>query len=97
MSWWIFLITLKHYNQSSPNNIMLIPYMCPTEPTFDPSIANCDFESGLCLYTQDQVMGSWRRVSVKPNIFRNGDHTTGAGGIKRLRMEFITCLIFKPA
>ena len=23
---------------------------------------------------------SWRRVSVKPNIFRNGDHTTGAGG-----------------
>ncbi|KAM9840981.1 MAM domain-containing protein 2-like isoform 2-T2 [Aulostomus maculatus] len=48
-----------------------------TEPTFDPSIANCDFESGFCHYTQDQVM--WRRVSVKPNIFRNGDHTTGAG------------------
>ncbi|XP_044190494.1 MAM domain-containing protein 2-like [Thunnus albacares] len=51
-----------------------------TEPTFDPSIASCDFESGFCQYTQDQVMGSlWRRVSVKPNIFRNGDHTTGAG------------------
>ncbi|CAN9504788.1 unnamed protein product [Ophioblennius macclurei] len=51
-----------------------------TEPTFDPSIANCDFESGLCRYTQNQVTGlPWRRVSVKPNIFRNGDHTTGAG------------------
>ncbi|XP_005725622.1 MAM domain-containing protein 2 [Pundamilia nyererei] len=51
-----------------------------TEPTFDPSIANCDFESGFCLYTQEQAKESpWRRVSVKPNIFRNGDHTTGAG------------------
>lgn len=51
-----------------------------TEPTFDPSIANCDFDSGFCLYTQDQGVGSsWRRVSVKPNIFRNGDHTTGSG------------------
>lgn len=51
-----------------------------TEPTFDPSIANCDFESGFCLYTQQQGTGSpWRRVSVKPNIIRNGDHTTGAG------------------
>ncbi|XP_053196560.1 MAM domain-containing protein 2-like [Scomber japonicus] len=51
-----------------------------TEPTFDPSIASCDFESGFCQYTQDQVIASsWRRVSVKPNIFRNGDHTTGAG------------------
>ncbi|KAM9322348.1 MAM domain-containing protein 2-like [Pholidichthys leucotaenia] len=49
-----------------------------TEPTFDPSIANCDFESNLCRYVQ--MTGSlWRRVSVKPNIFRNGDHTTGAG------------------
>ncbi len=76
---------------------MLIPSIWPTEPTFDPSIANCDFESGLCLYTQDQVMGSsWRRVSVKPNIFRNGDHTTGAGGKKQLMMDFRTLLIFKP-
>ncbi|XP_074546012.1 MAM domain-containing protein 2-like isoform X2 [Halichoeres trimaculatus] len=57
------------------------PEFCSTdsEPTFDPSIANCDFESGFCRYTQDQGTGSWRRVSVKPNIFRNGDHTTGAG------------------
>uniref|UniRef100_A0A3B4XNT8 MAM domain-containing protein n=1 Tax=Seriola lalandi dorsalis TaxID=1841481 RepID=A0A3B4XNT8_SERLL len=64
------------------DDISFSPEFCSTdtEPTFDPSIANCDFESGLCQYTQDQVMGSsWRRVSVKPNIFRNGDHTTGAG------------------
>ncbi|XP_045922078.1 MAM domain-containing protein 2-like isoform X1 [Micropterus dolomieu] len=64
------------------DDISFSPEFCSTdtEPTFDPSIANCDFESGLCHYTQDQVMGSsWRRVSVKPNIFRNGDHTTGAG------------------
>uniref|UniRef100_A0A3Q3B100 MAM domain containing 2 n=1 Tax=Kryptolebias marmoratus TaxID=37003 RepID=A0A3Q3B100_KRYMA len=51
-----------------------------SEPTFDPSVANCDFESGFCHYVQDGATGSsWRRVSVKPNIFRNGDHTTGAG------------------
>uniref|UniRef100_A0A3B4TCJ5 MAM domain containing 2 n=1 Tax=Seriola dumerili TaxID=41447 RepID=A0A3B4TCJ5_SERDU len=64
------------------DDISFSPEFCSTdtEPTFDPSIANCDFEAGLCQYTQDQVMGSsWRRVSVKPNIFRNGDHTTGAG------------------
>ncbi|XP_026195839.1 MAM domain-containing protein 2-like [Anabas testudineus] len=64
------------------DDISLSPEFCSrdTEPTFDPSIANCDFESGFCHYAQDQVTGqSWRRVSVKPNIFRNGDHTTGAG------------------
>lgn len=72
---------------------MLILYICPTEPNFDPSIANCDFESGLCQYSQDQMGSPWRRVSVKPNIFRNGDHTTGAGGIT----YFKTFLIFKPA
>ncbi|XP_035464503.1 MAM domain-containing protein 2 isoform X2 [Scophthalmus maximus] len=64
------------------DDISFSPEFCSTdtEPTFDPSIASCDFESGFCRYTQDQVTGSsWRRVSVKPNIFRNGDHTTGAG------------------
>lgn len=51
-----------------------------TEPTFEPATANCDFELGFCRYTQDQLTGSpWRRVSVKPNIYRTGDHTTGAG------------------
>nr|XP_057918491.1 MAM domain-containing protein 2-like isoform X1 [Doryrhamphus excisus]XP_057918499.1 MAM domain-containing protein 2-like isoform X1 [Doryrhamphus excisus] len=64
------------------DDISFSPEFCSsdTEPTFDPSIANCDFESGFCQYTQDQKMGSlWRRVCVKPNIFRNGDHTSGAG------------------
>lgn len=64
------------------DDISFSPEFCSkdSEPTFDPSIANCDFESGFCRYIQDQVTGSlWRRVSVKPNIFRNGDHTTGAG------------------
>ncbi|XP_032395926.1 MAM domain-containing protein 2 [Etheostoma spectabile] len=64
------------------DDISFSPEFCSTdtEPTFDPSIANCDFESGFCRYIQDQVMLSlWRRVSVMPNIFRNGDHTTGAG------------------
>ncbi|XP_035524535.1 MAM domain-containing protein 2-like [Morone saxatilis] len=64
------------------DDISFSPEFCSTdtEPTFDPSIANCDFESGLCRYSEDKLTGSsWRRVSVKPNIFRNGDHTTGAG------------------
>uniref|UniRef100_A0A7N8YN43 MAM domain-containing protein 2-like n=1 Tax=Mastacembelus armatus TaxID=205130 RepID=A0A7N8YN43_9TELE len=64
------------------DDISFSPDFCSTdtEPTFDPSIANCDFESGFCHYTQDRTTGSsWRRVSVKPNIFSNGDHTTGAG------------------
>ncbi|XP_037122266.1 MAM domain-containing protein 2-like [Syngnathus acus] len=64
------------------DDISFSPEFCSsdTEPIFDPSIANCDFESDMCQYTHDQGLGSlWRRVSVKPNIFRNGDHTTGAG------------------
>lgn len=32
---------------------------------------------------------------MKPNIFRNGDHTTGAGGIK-LMIDFRTFLLFQP-
>ncbi|XP_029565331.1 MAM domain-containing protein 2 [Salmo trutta] len=64
------------------DDIAFSPEFCSaeTEPTFDPSIANCDFEVGFCHYTQDQMEGSpWKRVSVKPNIYRTGDHTTGAG------------------
>ncbi|XP_061590486.1 MAM domain-containing protein 2-like isoform X1 [Cololabis saira] len=64
------------------DDISFSPEFCntDTEPTFDPSVANCNFESGFCHYEEDKAMGSlWRIVSVKPNIFRNGDHTTGAG------------------
>lgn len=50
------------------------------EPNFDPSIANCDFEDGLCLYYQERAESkAWSRVSVKPNAYRTGDHTTGEG------------------
>lgn len=53
---------------------------CVSEPTFDPSIANCDFENGLCLYYQERAESKvWSRVSVKPNAYRIGDHTTGTG------------------
>ncbi|KAF7665063.1 hypothetical protein LDENG_00156050, partial [Lucifuga dentata] len=65
------------------DDISFSPEFCSadSEPTFDPSIASCDFESGFCQYIQDNNLlgSSWKRVSVKPNIFRNGDHTTGAG------------------
>lgn len=53
---------------------------CVPEPTVDPSIANCDFENGLCLYYQETAETKvWSRVSVKPNAYRIGDHTTGSG------------------
>lgn len=56
-----------------------------SEPAFDPSVANCDFEEGLCQYYQEQTGGSvWNRVSVKPNVYRFGDHTTGTGAKVRL-------------
>lgn len=65
------------------DDISFSPEFCSedTEPTFDPSIASCDFESGFCRYSQDSKAGSatWKRLSLKPNIFRSGDHTTGAG------------------
>lgn len=53
---------------------------CVPEPTVDPSIADCDFENGLCLYHQETAETKvWNRVSVKPNAYRIGDHTTGSG------------------
>ncbi|XP_029109093.1 MAM domain-containing protein 2-like [Scleropages formosus] len=61
------------------DDISFSPQFCysETEVTFDPSVANCDFEEGLCSYKPEQA--GWSRVSVKPNIFRLGDHTTGSG------------------
>uniref|UniRef100_A0A3P9IGI6 MAM domain containing 2 n=1 Tax=Oryzias latipes TaxID=8090 RepID=A0A3P9IGI6_ORYLA len=71
------------------DDISFSPEFCSsdTEPTFDPSIANCDFESGLCRYTQEPG-SSWKVVSVKPNVFRNGDHTTGAGSFLLAHSRF---------
>lgn len=63
------------------DDISFSPQFCSTdsEPTFDPSIANCDFESGFCQYSQDPAGSQWSRVTVQPNLFRIGDHTTGTG------------------
>uniref|UniRef100_A0A8C6SB82 MAM domain-containing protein n=1 Tax=Neogobius melanostomus TaxID=47308 RepID=A0A8C6SB82_9GOBI len=62
------------------DDISFSPEFCSadTEPTFDPTVGSCDFDEGLCEFTQAPG-APWRRVSVRPNIFRSGDHTTGAG------------------
>uniref|UniRef100_A0A8C5ENY6 MAM domain-containing protein n=1 Tax=Gouania willdenowi TaxID=441366 RepID=A0A8C5ENY6_GOUWI len=64
------------------DDISFSPEFChtDTEPTFDPAIANCDFENGFCLYHQERAASKeWSRVSVKPNMHRIGDHSTGSG------------------
>ncbi|XP_018555189.1 MAM domain-containing protein 2a isoform X1 [Lates calcarifer] len=64
------------------DDISFSPEFChtDTEPTFDPSVANCDFENGPCLYYQERAESKvWTRASVKPNAYRIGDHTTGTG------------------
>ncbi|KAI5620118.1 MAM domain-containing protein 2 isoform X1, partial [Silurus asotus] len=58
-----------------------------TEPVFDPSVADCDFELGFCRYTQDN--DTWKRVSVRPNMYREGDHTTGRGSFLMASSRFI--------
>ncbi|XP_059395192.1 MAM domain-containing protein 2 [Carassius carassius] len=73
------------------DEISFSPEFChaDTEPTFDPSVANCDFESGYCQYVQTQTDSSlWRRVSVRPNIYTAGDHTTGAGSFLLANSRF---------
>ncbi|KAL0965439.1 hypothetical protein UPYG_G00281290 [Umbra pygmaea] len=73
------------------DDISFTPEFCTseTEPIFDTSIANCDFEVGFCRYTQDQMEGSpWKRVSVKPNVYRTGDHTTGTGSFLLAHSRF---------
>ncbi|XP_068594772.1 MAM domain-containing protein 2a [Brachionichthys hirsutus] len=64
------------------DDISFSPEFChtDTEPTVNPSIASCDFENGLCLYYQERAESKvWSRVSVKPNAYSVGDHTTGTG------------------
>nr|XP_015191896.1 PREDICTED: MAM domain-containing protein 2 isoform X1 [Lepisosteus oculatus] len=64
------------------DDISFSPEFCSTEtePFFDPSIASCNFEESFCRYHQEHMEGSvWNRVSVRPNIYRIGDHTTGSG------------------
>ncbi|CAL1615566.1 unnamed protein product [Knipowitschia caucasica] len=61
------------------DDISFSPDFChnDTEPDFDPSVANCDFEDGLCLYSLE--FRAWSRTSVRANMYRTGDHTTGTG------------------
>ncbi|KAK3550475.1 hypothetical protein QTP86_029429, partial [Hemibagrus guttatus] len=64
------------------DDVVFSPESCSaeTEPVFNPSVAGCDFELGFCQYTQNMMESEmWRRVSVRPNVYREGDHTTGRG------------------
>uniref|UniRef100_A0A4W3I6R7 MAM domain containing 2a n=1 Tax=Callorhinchus milii TaxID=7868 RepID=A0A4W3I6R7_CALMI len=46
----------------------------------DPSMANCDFDDGLCNYSQNHEDNTkWTRLVRKPNPFRFGDHSSGMG------------------
>lgn len=65
----------------NPGEIRLtLRWICFPEPTVDPSVANCDFDNSLCLYHQERVESKvWSRVTVNPNAYRMGDHTTGTG------------------
>ncbi|XP_018615486.2 MAM domain-containing protein 2a isoform X2 [Scleropages formosus] len=73
------------------DDISFSPEFChtETEPMFDPSTASCDFEDGFCQYYQERAEGSvWNRVSVKPNAYRLGDHTTGSGSFLLANTRF---------
>ncbi|XP_051806645.1 MAM domain-containing protein 2a [Acanthochromis polyacanthus] len=73
------------------DDISFSPVFChtDTEPTFDPTIANCDFENGLCLYYQERAESkAWSVISVKPNAYRIGDHTTGTGSFLLANTRF---------
>lgn len=65
----------------------------------DPSLANCDFEGdGLCLYHQEAAESrGWSRVSVQPNAFRTGDHTTGTGESTTGRRGGGGSQVFRPS
>ncbi|XP_066507552.1 MAM domain-containing protein 2 [Hoplias malabaricus] len=73
------------------DDISFSPEFCSsgTEPIFDPKVANCDFELGFCQYSQNSADSEmWRRVSVKPNIYRSGDHTIGTGSFLLANSHF---------
>ncbi|XP_031414434.1 MAM domain-containing protein 2-like [Clupea harengus] len=61
------------------DDVSFSPEFCDagTEPMFDTSVANCDFEIGFCQYRQ--TVRGWKRVLMQPNIYQTGDHTTGTG------------------
>ncbi|XP_060893496.1 MAM domain-containing protein 2a isoform X1 [Labrus mixtus] len=74
------------------DDITFSPEFChtDTEPSFDPSVADCDFENGLCLYHQEREDSAvWKRVTVKPNSYRTGDHSTGTGSFLMANTRFL--------
>uniref|UniRef100_A0A6Q2XFV1 MAM domain-containing protein n=1 Tax=Esox lucius TaxID=8010 RepID=A0A6Q2XFV1_ESOLU len=73
------------------DDISFSPEFChtETEPLVDPSIANCDFEKDLCHYHRERVASKvWNWVTVKPNAYRIGDHTTGTGSFLLVNTYF---------
>ncbi|XP_060752043.1 MAM domain-containing protein 2 [Tachysurus vachellii] len=74
------------------DDVVFSPESCSSgsEPVFNPSVADCDFELGFCHYTQNMTESEmWRRVSVRPNVYREGDHTTGRGWFLLVSSRFI--------
>ncbi|XP_043920302.1 MAM domain-containing protein 2 [Protopterus annectens] len=64
------------------DDISFSPHLCANETDifFDTSEASCDFEDDICSFKQDIRDGpGWTRVTVKRNVYRPGDHTTGQG------------------
>ncbi|XP_053097076.1 MAM domain-containing protein 2 [Pangasianodon hypophthalmus] len=74
------------------DDVAFSPESCSAgaEPVFDPSVADCDFELGFCRYTQNTMETEmWKRVSVRPNVYREGDHTTGRGSFLLASSRFV--------
>lgn len=73
------------------DDISFSPQFCNNETAlfFDPSVANCNFDQGLCKYTQNHIDDTkWTRLIRKPNPFRFGDHTSGTGGFLLSNVKF---------
>lgn len=65
-------------SSKSPALTLALLLICPGLP-FSAVETSCDFETDLCNFYQDKDGPGWTRVRVKPNMYRAGDHTTGAG------------------
>lgn len=65
-------------SSESPELTLALLLICPGLP-FSAVETSCDFETDLCNFYQDKDGPGWTRVRVKPNMYRAGDHTTGAG------------------
>ncbi|KAH0521343.1 MAM domain-containing protein 2 [Microtus ochrogaster] len=63
------------------DDISFSPVHCQNQTglPFSAVETSCDFETDLCNFYQDKDGPGWTRVRVKPNMYRAGDHTTGAG------------------